>query len=287
MVCVAELLAAADTLPGDEARREIEVLLCAALQKPRSYLFAWPEAEVPKDHERCFRDWLAQRVAGVPLAYLLGEREFWSLSLGVDSSTLIPRPETELLVELALGLDLPATARVLDLGTGSGAIALALASERSSWSVTGVDSSQTALNRASLNSAKNSAKLQLTQMRWLAGSWFEPLAGERFELIVSNPPYLAQGDPHLQEGDLRFEPSAALVAGETGLEDLQRIIAAAPEHLSTGGWLLLEHGWEQGHAVCALLRQRGFAAVLSHDDLAGRPRVSVGCWLPEGHADAE
>ena len=268
---VAELLAEARSLTGDEPRRDAEVLLCSALDKPRSYLFAWPEAEVA---ER-YRDLLARRRAGEPVAYLLRRREFWSLDLEVGSDVLIPRPETELLVELALGLPLAdPTAQVLDLGTGSGAIALALASERPDWRVVAVDASASAIAVAE----RNRRRLGLDNVDLRAGDWFAPVGDARFAIVVSNPPYLAEDDPHLARGDLRSEPRAALVADDGGLGDLRRIVEGAPAHLLAGGWILLEHGMTQGEAVRACLHARGYEAVETRSDLAGRERVTLGRW---------
>jgi release factor glutamine methyltransferase len=269
---VVELLAEAGTLPGDEARREAEILLCHVLAKPRSYLFAWPEAEVDAASAERFRAGLRARREGRPLAYLLGRREFWSLTLTVNEATLIPRADTELLVERALALELPQSARVLDLGTGSGAIALALARERPAWQVTGVDVSAAALAVA----RANGEALGLARVRWLCGSWFAPVPGERFDLVISNPPYVAPGDPHLARGDLRFEPRSALVADDDGFACFDAIIAAAPAHLGPGAWLAFEHGAAQGEGVRQRLAGAGFAAVASHRDLAGHERVTLG-----------
>jgi release factor glutamine methyltransferase len=269
---VAELLAEAGTLPGEEARREAEILLCHVLDRPRSYLFAWPEAEVDAASAERFRAGLRARREGRPLAYLLGRREFWSLTLAVNEATLIPRADTELLVERALALELPRGARVVDLGTGSGAIALALARERPAWQVTGVDVSAAALAVA----RANGEALGLARVRWLCGSWFAPVAGERFDLVVSNPPYVAPGDPHLARGDLRFEPRSALVADGDGFACLEAIIGAAPAHLVPGGWLAVEHGAAQGEGVRQRLTGAGFAAVASYRDLAGHERATLG-----------
>ncbi|MEE4108493.1 MAG: peptide chain release factor N(5)-glutamine methyltransferase [Halieaceae bacterium] len=269
---VAELLAEAGTLPGEEARREAEILLCHVLAKPRSYLFAWPEAEVDAASAARFRAGLRARREGRPLAYLLGRREFWSLTLAVNEATLIPRADTELLVERALALELPRGARVVDLGTGSGAIALALARERPAWQVTGVDVSAAALAVA----RANGEALGLARVRWLCGSWFGPVPGERFDLVISNPPYVAPGDPHLARGDLRFEPRSALVADGDGFACLEAIIGAAPAHLVPGGWLAVEHGAAQGEGVRQRLTGAGFAAVTSYRDLAGHERATLG-----------
>lgn len=273
---VGALLAEAGA-PGDDLRRDAEVLLSHLLSKPRSYLYAWPEAAVEGKLASAYAHALAECRRGVPVAYLTGEREFWSLPLSVSPATLIPRPETERLVELALDLPLPVKARVVDLGTGSGAIVLALASERRGWQFSAVEQSAEALAMA----RRNGAQLSLDQVRWLQGNWFEPLAGERFDLVVANPPYLAEDDPHLHRGDLRFEPASALVAKDNALAALFAIVQLAPAHLVDDGWLLLEHGCEQGDAVRRRLSERGFMSVQTWQDAAGLDRVSGGYWREE------
>lgn len=268
-----ELLCRADDLPGDTPRRDGEILLAHCLGRDRAWLYTWPDAAVASGERERFERLLAGRERGVPVAYLTGRREFWSLELAVNEHTLIPRPETETLVQWALELALPDDAAVLDLGTGSGAIALALGCERPRWQIIAVDNSAPALAVA----RENGRRAGLAQVEFRHSDWYDSLAGERFDLIAANPPYVAPGDRHLDEGDLRFEPASALVAGAGGLADLATIIDGAGEYLSPGGWLLLEHGFDQGAAVRALLEQAGFRRVVTRVDLAGQERVSGGC----------
>ncbi|MEH6565608.1 MAG: peptide chain release factor N(5)-glutamine methyltransferase [Halopseudomonas sp.] len=271
---LAELLAQAELTGSDSPRLDAELLLCHVLGKNRSYLRSWPEAQPSDDQVATFESLLARRRAGEPVAYLLGERGFWSLDLQVSPATLIPRPDTERLVELALELGPQGPASVLDLGTGSGAIALALAAERARWQLTGSDRIAAAVELAQ----SNGRRLELDNTRFVQSHWFAELQGQRFDLIVSNPPYIAADDPHLNQGDLRFEPRSALVSGGDGLDDIRQLITAAPDYMHTGGWLLLEHGWQQAEAVVALLQARGFSDSRSWLDLAGNPRVSGGRW---------
>lgn len=272
MTTVAACLRAGDDLPGDSGRRDAEILLGYLLGKSRGWLYTWPEHALTAVQAADYAALLNRRRAGVPVAYLTGEREFWSLSLQVTDATLIPRAETETLVEWALELPLPPTAAVLDLGTGSGAIALALASERPGWRVTATDASAAALAVA----GDNARRLCPGRVRCLQSDWFTDLGGEQFDLIVSNPPYVENDSPWLGSGDLRFEPRTALVAGSTGLDDLRQLVAAAPAHLRPGGWLLLEHGFQQGQAVRELLVAAGFAEVVTRRDLAGLERTGGG-----------
>jgi release factor glutamine methyltransferase len=261
-------------LPGEAGALESRLLLGHCLGKPQSWLYAWPEASIDAPIISRYRALLERRRAGEPVAYLLGEREFWSLPLQVSPACLIPRPETELLVQWALALPLVASAAVLDLGTGSGAIALALASERPQWCLSAVDSSAEAVALA----RHNAQRLGLARVQVLVSDWFEAVAGRRFDLLLSNPPYIDAADPHLGRGDLRFEPRTALVSAEAGLADLRRLVEQAPAFLHPGGYLLLEHGCTQGAAVRALLQARGFAAVQTRTDLAGLERATGGCW---------
>jgi release factor glutamine methyltransferase len=260
---------------SDSPGLDAELLLCAVLRKGRSYLRGHPEVVLDEDQSARFAELLAARARGKPIAYLTGKREFWSLELTVTPDTLIPRPETELLVEQALER-VPASAawHILDLGTGSGAIALAIAKERPRCRVTAVDVSAGALGVA----RDNAAGLDLANLEFLLGDWYTPVAARRFHLIVSNPPYIALSDPHLAEGDLRFEPKKALASGTDGLDDLRHIVAATPMHLHAAGVLLLEHGHEQGAQVRDLLLAAGFTGAHSVRDLAGHERVSLGDW---------
>ncbi|CAA0110530.1 Release factor glutamine methyltransferase [Halioglobus japonicus] len=277
MASVQELLRSAVDLPSDSARRDTEVLLCHCLGKSRAWLYTWPEKAVPAQIVERFEALLAQRRRGIPVAYLVGEREFWSLSLTVNNNTLIPRPETETLVAWVLELPLPANAKVLDLGTGSGAIALAVAAERPLWQVTAVDRSAEALQVASTNVAN----LGLQNVSLVQSDWYRAVAKERFDALLANPPYVAGDDPHLTRDDVRFEPRSALVAAENGLADLQQLVAGAPAQLREGGWLLMEHGFEQGQAVRAMLGNGGFSSVDTRCDVAGQERITGGRW----HAD--
>ena len=215
---------------------------------------------------------LQRRASGEPLAYITGRWWFWDLELEVAPCTLIPRPDTELLVEQALQLPLPAMAAVLDLGTGTGAIALTLASQRPDWQVTAVDFSPDAVALAE----RNRCRLQLANASVVQSDWYQALAGKRFDLIISNPPYIDGSDPHLQQGDVRHEPLSALVAADDGLADIRRICAKAPAHLQPGGWLWLEHGHQQHDAVQQILTKAGFIAVQSRRDYGGNWRISGG-----------
>lgn len=262
------------TLAGGESpRADADVLLCHLLGCRRSYLMTWPERTLDAAQQATLQGWLSRRLNGEPIAHLIGEREFWSLPLKVSPATLIPRPDTEVLVEQALARLPTGPCAVLDLGTGTGAIALALKSERPDADVWAVDRMPEAAALARTNSAALGLPIEVRD-----GNWFEPLSGAPcFGMIVSNPPYIDGADPHLAEGDVRFEPRSALVADEQGLADIRLIVAGAPAHLCPGGWLLLEHGWQQGEAVRQLLLQHGYSQVETVRDYGDNERVTLGC----------
>jgi release factor glutamine methyltransferase len=253
---------------------DAELLLAHALSKTRTHLKTRPEAVPTPEQARRYADLIERRAAGEPIAYILGYRDFWTLTLCVNPSVLVPRPETELLVERALTLGPTGPARVADLGTGSGAIALALASERSEWTITATDVSEDALQTA----RANAATLGLGRVAFLRGRWFEPLTGRRFDLIASNPPYVSEGDAALQDATLQHEPQIALASGPDGLSSLREIVHSAPDYLERRGWLILEHGSDQAAAVARELVGRGFGHVRSHRDLAGHERITEGQW---------
>ncbi|HWZ64951.1 MAG TPA: peptide chain release factor N(5)-glutamine methyltransferase [Steroidobacteraceae bacterium] len=257
------------TLPS---RLDAQLLLAHVLQVPRAQLHSHPEASIGAAQAASYRVLLGRRLAGEPLAYLTGRREFWSLDLVVTPAVLIPRPETELLVQRALACGAADEARVADLGTGSGAVALALARERPRWRIVATDVSAAALDVA----RRNAAALGLTRIEFLQGSWFEPLGSARFELLVSNPPYVAAGDAALTDPSLAREPRLALTPGPDALTCLRVLAHGAAAHLEPGGWLLLEHGATQGEAVRNELVLAGFAHVRSHRDLARHERTTEG-----------
>lgn len=273
MMSIEQLLAQAEQIDSPTAQLDAELLLAFVLDKPRSYLYTWPEKELTAGQINSYTALLERRKRGEPVAYLLGRQGFWTLDLAVAAHTLIPRADTELLVEAALQLaDANAALNVLDLGTGSGALALAVASERQSWQVTGVDRIEAAVALAQ----ENQQQLGLSNVRFLRSHWFSAVAHQRYDLILSNPPYIAANDPHLQQGDVRFEPLSALVSGADGLDDIRLIIARAPTFLTANGWLLLEHGFDQAAAVRELLQLSGFTQVSSQRDLGGHERISLG-----------
>lgn len=260
---------------SDSAALDADCLLCAVLSCTRTYLRTWPEQELTPEQVEQVEQLAVRREQGEPVAYILGVREFWSLPLQVSPVTLIPRPDTEALVEWSLALlsDKGQGQKALDLGTGTGAIALALKSEMPALSMWALEREPAALDLAH----RNAARLGFS-VNFLASNWFSALNERGFQLIVSNPPYIDATDPHLSQGDVRFEPHTALVADDDGLADIRQIIEQAPTYLVPGGWLLLEHGWQQAEAVRDLLVARGFHAVTTKQDLGGQDRVSGGQW---------
>lgn len=258
---------------SDSPRLDAEILLCHVLGVARSYLYAWPDKILTPIQLTQFQALLTRRVQGEPIAYLTGRKEFWSLDLAVTENTLIPRPDTELLVEQALArLPPDSQVQVVDLGTGSGAIALAVAQERPFCRILATDNSMAALKVARAN-AQN---LGFHQVAFLMSDWWAALGDIKAMLIVSNPPYIAKDDPHLTRGGVQYEPRRALVAGEEGLADIRQLIGGALHHLVTQGWLLLEHGYDQAEAVYELFIQYGYESVTTYKDLAGLSRVTVG-----------
>jgi release factor glutamine methyltransferase len=276
MANVSELLQLSAKLQptSDSPQLDCELLLCHVLDVDRTWLRTWPEKQVSSAQKSLFISLLDQRFEGMPIAYLVGSRGFWSMDLKVSSDTLIPRPETELLIEIALNLNLPRHSCGLDLGTGTGAIALALASERQDMQWIAVDSQSGAVELAQANCDHQ----QLANVTIFQSSWFDALkaTNNTFDLIVSNPPYIAANDPHLVVGDVRFEPSAALVSGADGLDDIKIIISQSSAYLNTNGWLVIEHGYNQGQAVRDLMCAAGFSKVATQQDYNHLDRVTLG-----------
>ncbi|RMF19482.1 MAG: peptide chain release factor N(5)-glutamine methyltransferase [Gammaproteobacteria bacterium] len=268
------LLTSEGGLPSDEARREATLLLSEVLERNRAWLLAHHDERLPPAACRQFEAWIARRAAGEPVAHILGKRAFWTLELKVTPDTLIPRPETELLVEAALEKGPQGEARVLDLGTGTGAIACALAKERAQWQVMAVEASDSARHVAEDNvqALGLADRVEVRASDWFGAIELRPA----FDLIVSNPPYIEAEDPHLRQGDVRFEPRSALVAGVDGLEDIRHIMGQAPRYLKAGGWLILEHGWNQRAAVRALFDHSVWDAVETRKDYAGHDRITLG-----------
>jgi len=273
------LTTAADTLTAvsETAQLDAEVLLCYCLQKNRSFLRAWPTHRVNTQQFIQFQSFIAQRRQGTPIAYLTGEREFWSRNFKVSPDVLIPRPDSELLIELSLDLlSTRNTSKIIDLGAGSGILGLTLADERPLSDVLATDISAAALQIA----RQNAEQLKLNNIRFLQSNWFDQVIDSSFDLVVSNPPYIAASDPHLQQGDVRFEPQTALISDENGLKDIRLIAFQARQHLRNGGHLLIEHGYNQQAEAQAIFSQFHYRQINTHKDLSGNPRVTSGVWNP-------
>lgn len=276
MISIQQLLKDSRLPDSPTERLDLELLLAAALNKSTSYLHTWPEKLVDQQELTLFNKYLQKRLQGEPIAYILGEQGFWSLDLQVAKHTLIPRPDTELLVETCLNhTPKNKVFGILDLGTGTGAIALAIATERPLAQVVGVDFIEEAVHLAE----KNRERVKLTNVEFIQSNWFSHLTAQQFNIIVSNPPYIASDDPHLVEGDVRFEPKTALISGKDGLDDIRKIIQQAPDHLLDSGWLFFEHGYQQAKAVQQLLAERGFINISTFYDLGDNERVTGGQWL--------
>lgn len=256
---------------SESARLDAELLLAHCLDKPRSYLYTWPQQDLS---EACWQDYrriVQKRLEPTPVAYLLGSREFYSLPFSTNADALIPRPETELLVELALAqIEANGESRIIDLGTGTGIIAITIKSLRPRVEMLATD-----VDPACLDLARTNAQQNRVEIEFILSDWYQSLAQRRFDIIVSNPPYIALGHPFLNLGDLPAEPSLALTPGKTGLESLQQIITKAPSYLNHGGQILLEHGYDQQTAVAELLASHGFDEIQCHNDFSDLPRVSM------------
>jgi release factor glutamine methyltransferase len=259
---------------SESPKIDTEVLLCYVLDKSRTYLFTWPDKILAAQQERDFTALLNRRKKGEPIAHITQFREFWSLKFKVSPDTLIPRPDTETLVELALSKATKATGTLLDLGTGTGAIALSLASELPNWQITACDFKAQAVALAK----ENQQRLSIDNADIIQSDWFASLDNHTFDLIVSNPPYIDADDPHLTQGDVRFEPLSALVADNQGLADIEHIIDNSRSFLVNKGWLLIEHGYQQGLAVRTMFNQMGYKNTVTCQDLAGNDRITLAQW---------
>ena len=282
LTCEEALGWACGQLDSDTPRLDAELLLARVTGLSRTSFRAWPERALTAEQVTAFQALLERRISGEPIAHILGEQGFWTLTLKVSDATLIPRPDTECLVETILELTLPDEPRVLDLGTGTGAIALALASEKPDWQIMASDSSPDAVSLARQNADSLNLPVDVRQSDWFAG-----LPDRTFDLIVSNPPYIEAGDEHLSRGDVRFEPASALVSGADGLDDIRHLIEASPEWLAEGGWLVLEHGYNQGAAVRELFSGSGWDQIHTGQDYGGNDRYTLACRPRDGSGDTD
>jgi release factor glutamine methyltransferase len=260
---------------SDNPRLDAEILLCNVLGKDRSYLFAWPEKDLTPQQSATFVQLIKQRKLGKPIAYLTSTREFWSMTFNVNNAVLIPRHDTEVLVEKALHLiSNIKSPKILELGTGSGCIACAISSERPDACIIATDLSKAALEVCN----NNVSKFALNNIAVVQGSWFQAIdANEKYNLIISNPPYIEENDKHLYQGDLPSEPETALHSGPDGLNAIRSIIQSAPKHLKPNGWLALEHGYNQSHTIQQMMKQSGFLQLFTDNDLSNTPRITGGC----------
>ena len=259
---------------SDSASIDAEVLLQFSLNKNRTFLYTWPDKVLSNEVWLQFKHFIDLRLKGKPVAHITGTREFWSLEFQVNDTTLIPRPDTELLIETALELPLADNANVLDLGTGTGAIALSLASEKNHWRIIAVDKIESAVDLA----IQNRNRLQLEQVAIMQSDWFDSVSKNTFDLIVSNPPYIDETDIHLTQGDVQFEPLTALIASNEGFADLFYIAEVARQHLTKSGYLLMEHGYQQGTKLRQKMQELGYQGVETKIDLGGNERCTIGCW---------
>lgn len=257
------------------SRIDAEILLCHTLGCNTAHLAAWPEKNLSIEQTQQFNQLIGERESGLPVAYLTGQREFWSLKLDVSTATLIPRPETETLVEFVLDqFDKQRTIQLVDLGTGNGAIALAIASERPDWKITATDISQNALTVAQQNADRH----HISNVEFKTSHWFNALENQSFDIIISNPPYVAEDDPHLSTGDVRFEPVNALASGISGMDDIEAITSVASRYLKNNGWLILEHGFDQKKQVFDCFKAADFDPIIQKSDLSNQPRMTAGCY---------
>ena len=273
LTCEQALAEASARIDSELSRLDAELLLAEVTGWSRTRFRAFPEAMLEPEQLSSFRQMVERRATGEPVAHVLGHQDFWSLTLEVTPDTLIPRPDTECLVEAALSLPLPAKARVIDLGTGTGAIALALLSERPDWEVQATDLVPESVALARRNAERCGLPLVVTRRHWFAG-----LEHQHFELIISNPPYIEEGDHHLASGDVRYEPDSALVSGPDGLDAIRHLVHGSQDWLTPGGWLVLEHGYHQGESVRLLFRAAGYSNVETRKDYGGNDRLTLGRW---------